>query len=309
MRLWALVMVGCTEIGVSPVGPPPASVRVPVTDAFVQAPLPAVDLLVVVDDTPSMAQELDALNGAFAGLIDGLDRADVRWQVGVVAADATGERAGWLRGRPFVLTPSTVDAPVAFAAAVGSVSPGGQERGFDAAMLALDLAGEGGPNRAFRRPDAALHVLFVSDDDDASTVGVDGVIGRLAAESVAGTPARVSAIVGDLPGGCASVDGGARPAPRYLDAVARTGGVAASICAADFAPLLASLSAASLVLPAEFPLSRAPDDAGVRVEVNGARVEAGVRLALDPPRVVFDAPPPSDARVTVRYTVTLGEDA
>jgi hypothetical protein len=36
------------------------------------------------------------------------------------------------------------------------------------AILALDEAAEGGANVGFRREDASLHVVFVSDDDDHS---------------------------------------------------------------------------------------------------------------------------------------------
>ncbi len=309
MRPLVLFALACSEVDLQPVEPQPSSVRVAVEDTFVQTPVPAVDLLVVVDDTPSMAQEIDALSAEFASLVAAVDQADLRWQLGVTTT-ADGDRAGWLRGRPFVITPRTPAPESAFAEALPQATGSGSERGIDAALRALDLTGAGGANAGFRRPDAALHVLFVSDgDDDSPTTDGDPVVrfvNRLASESVSGVPAQVSALVGDATG-CTSARGSARPAPRYRDLVARTGGVASSICADDFTPIIAAISDAAVDLPAEFPLARTPDPGSVRVDVNGARVSGGFTVATDPPRVVFDAPPAANARISVNYTVTLRE--
>ena len=74
-----------------------------------------------------------------------------------------------------------------------------------------------GVNVGFRRPDAALHVVFISDGDDESgdVLGdhpVDAFLGLLAAEeSRTGRAARASAVVGDVPDGCTGDDGAALP--------------------------------------------------------------------------------------------------
>ena len=63
-----------------------------VTEEFVQAPLPAVDLLWVVDDTASMAREQEAWALHLPGLVAGLDEAGVDWHAGVVSTDIEKSR-------------------------------------------------------------------------------------------------------------------------------------------------------------------------------------------------------------------------
>src|SRR5262249_13883773 len=128
-----------------PAGPPPQ--KVAVSESFVQGPLPKVDLLLVIDDTASMAQEQAALAGSFAALLDDLDGLGIGWQLGVVTTDMNGADAGWLRGSPYVLTPGTPDRDAAFAATVQvGTSGSGPEAGLAAAATALDLAVGDGPN-------------------------------------------------------------------------------------------------------------------------------------------------------------------
>ena len=310
----ALALVGCNEFRLDPVDDDPEPLRVVLEDSFVQEALPKIDLLFVVDDTASMAQEQAALADASTAFVGALDDAGLAWHTGVVRTDMTRADAGWLRGDPWVLTSGVADAEARFADAVQvGVDGGGPEAGLAVALQALDLARPDGPNAGFRRDDAALHVVFVSDGDDES----DGWLGEhpvaafleaMEAEAANGLPARASAIVGDLPSGCASDRGTARPAARYHQVAEATGGVTASICAVDFAALLPSLSDVSVAYQTRFPLSESPDPASVRVSVDGVRAEAG--WVLDLPEeggaaVVFaDAPAPG-AVIVASYVVEV----
>jgi len=304
MGLVALGACG-SDIGVDPIddtAPPVAFV--PVQETFVQRPLPAVDLLLVVDDTASMGQEQEALAAEFPGLAEALDAAGVSWQLGVVTTDMGHAQAGWLRGSPYVLTSGVAHLlPEAVQVGTGGASP---EAGMAAAVRALDLAAPDGPNAGFRRSDAALHVVFVSDADDASDawLGVDpatALLARLTAESAA-APAVVSAVVGDPEGGCVSDKGSAHPGKRYAAAVEATSGALVSICAADLAEVVASIGEASIVWPTRFPLARTPVEGTVRVQVDGRATDA---WWFDAPvaTVVFVEPPPASARVEVDYLV------
>ena len=60
------------------------------TESFVQAPLPKVDLLLIIDDTASMEQEQAALAAHFAALLDDLDAVDIAWQLGVATTEMDG---------------------------------------------------------------------------------------------------------------------------------------------------------------------------------------------------------------------------
>jgi hypothetical protein len=306
------MMAACSEVGFQSIDPDelPQSLVV-AEERFVQQGLPAADILFVVDHTASMAQEQAALAAEFDALTGGLDVANIAWQLGVVTMAAQGDRAGWLQGDPWVVTSDSPDPEGDFARAVAVGTDGvGVEAGLAAALLALGLADEEGPNAGFRRPEAALHVVFVSDSDDESDVelGDDPVntfLDRLAEErDRTGWPAAASAIVGPLPDGCVSDSGSALPAERYLEVVDRSGGASTSICAADFRGLLARVADVDVDLPTVFELAdRVLDPTGMRVTVNGVASTRWTYQA-DPPAVVFTAGPAANAVITVSYLVS-----
>ncbi|MCB9688881.1 MAG: VWA domain-containing protein [Alphaproteobacteria bacterium] len=309
---WLVVgATGCIEFALDPIeSDEPAPQSVVVEESFVQVPLPGVDLLLVIDDTASMAQEQAALGDQLVALLDDLDAAELSWQLGVVTTDMSGDEAGWLRGSPYVLTPNTPDRATAFAdaVAVGTLG-GGPEAGLAAAVQALSLAADGGPNAGFRRDDALLHVLFVSDVDDQSEawLGDDpaaGFLDVLSAEAArTGRPARASGLVGPVPSGCSSTSGTARPAERYEQVVAASGGVQVSICEPDFTPVVGSLTEASTEWLTRFALREEPLEGQVRVVVDALALSDGWRV--DGRTLVFDEPPPPGARIEVTYTIEL----
>ncbi len=291
-----LFLTGCIEFSVGSVNPDDAPERFLVEDRFRQEALPAVDLLFVVDNTSSMRREQDRLADSFGALVAALGVAGVRWQAGVVTTDMSTDEAGWLQGNPWLVTGSQSHADDAFAEAVAVGTDGADpEAGFAAAIEALDLSDIGGPNTGFRRSDAALHVVFVSDSDDQSDelLGDDPVgemISFLAAEEAAsGLPARASAIVGDAPGGCASPLGQASEGHRYHQLAAATGGETASICASDFAAVVAKLGEQTIEYQDTYELRAVPVEESVRVSVDGARRESGWSYDDTLNAVVFDA--------------------
>ncbi|MBX2796188.1 MAG: DUF2460 domain-containing protein [Myxococcales bacterium] len=303
----------CNEFGfdgIDPEGTPDRTVLVEQT--FVQQPLPRVDLLFVVDDTASMTQEQAALATHFALLADGLDAAGVAWQMGAVTTSMGGEDAGVLHGQPWIVTPGTPQRDDAFAQAIQVGTEGtDEEAGFAAAAEALALAGPREPNAGFRRPDAALHVVVVSDADDQSdawfdTDPVGAFLDVLAAEeAAAGLPVRVSAVVGPTPSGCTSITGTAQPAERYAEVVRQTGGALMSICAANFQPLLADIGAASLQYPSAFALRERPEPGSVEVVVDGAPEPDGWSVDVEARQLVFDEPPAPDTFIAVSYLVRV----
>lgn len=271
-------------------------------EQFVQAPLPAVDILFVVDGTASMHQELDALQASAADLLGTLDELDLDWHLGVVDGDAEGPFAGWLLGSPYVLTSAHPDPLGAFAERLPRDRESG-EQGLAAATLALRGAGASGPNSGFLRPGAQLSVIIVSDADDASVDPEGPPLDSLLAE-VETRAGVVSALVGDVPDGCTSANGSAQPGLRYAEAVEATGGRLDSICSATFSDALADLGAGSFALPDRFEL-RTPDAENVTVLVDGEPTQA---FRVHGAVLVFDTPPPSGALIEVRYTVREEEE-
>ncbi len=277
-----------------------------IDERFVQAPLPEVDVLFVVDSTGSMSEEQGSLAAAASTFLGALEALDLAYQVGVVTTDPLGE--GALVGRPWIITDSaeTPEAALASALEVGTASAP-PAAGFHTAALALSDAA--GANRGFRRAEAGLLVVFLSDGDDQSDtfLGPDptgAFLDVLAAdEARSGRAARVSAVVGDVPDGCRSDIGNAQAGVRYTAVADATGGIVESICAADFALVAASLGGAAAEWPTRFALREVPEAGSMRVEVDGARVDTGWSLDLAAPALVFEAPPAADAEIHVVYTV------
>ena len=244
-------------------------------------------------------------------LDDLLAAAGVSWHVGVVGTDMADEEAGWLLGQPWVFTSSSGDLVAHLQSVLVTVEAGvAPEAGLAAAITALELSEPGGPNEGFRREDASLHLVFVSDADDASDAVVSGdpvqaMLDRLTIEAVNDLPALASAVVGDTPLGCTSGLGNALPGLRYVEVAEATEGKVVSICASDFAPIIEDLGNASVVLDSRFVLQQTPVSDVVTVSVDGERV-TGWTLEPAVPSVRFDVPPVAGSVVVITYLVAIG---
>ncbi len=301
--LWLLL--ACNEYGLRRADPGPPAVIVPQVERFVQAPLPAVDLLFVVDGTPSMAQERAELRDAIGGLLGTLDADGLDWQVGVVSADATEPWGGWLRGTPYVLTAVHPDPLGAFAARLPKDEAGGEE-GLAAAVAALEGATTSGPNAGFLRPGSRLHVVFVSDADDDSTELLADPVGDFldALATFGGPDATAHAVVGDVPDGCVSITGTAQAGLRYVQVAQATGGEVGSICQIDFGALFAALAHGGYALSRRFEL-RTDAARNLRVLVDDEEEEGWV---LEGNILLFDVPPAAGAVIEVRYVIVEGAE-
>lgn len=308
------VLAACSEFGLDPIDDPnPPPELVVVEESFVQRALPALDILFVVDASTSMTQELAALANGVEGLVEGLNEADVGWQLGVITAAGSLDGSGdspLLRGQPWILTAELPDVSGAFADTIPQPSVLAGEAGIAAAIAALDEA-DGGANQGFRRQGAAFVVVFVSDGDDASDPLLDDAPAQALATALAeqearyGASARASALVGDVPDGCSSAFGAAQPAPRYHEVVEDSDGVVASVCSVDFAPLLEGVAVEAVDYPTRFPLSLQPATDDVQVELDGVAAD-GWTIEEDAGGavLVFDVAPEANVQIDVRYPVS-----
>lgn len=281
------------------------SVRsVPVEETFLQVPNPQLDLLWLVDNTPSMQTEHEQLLPIVREVIGELDDLDASWHLGVITPDGQGV----LRGNPWVLTPTnTTEDALTELFDVGT-SGSVPERGLASLVAALTSPTADHENRGFRRPGASLHVVVFSDGDDESdaSLGSDAVSAASTAltraSSASPQPARVSAIVGLEDEPCLGPSGGATAAPRYRALVDQVGGALTPICSPDIEPIVLAVTDLRAHLPRTFTLQTAPVAGSARVAIDGERQDSGWRLSG--PAIVFDTPPPIGSTVTVRYRVT-----
>ncbi len=303
-----MLALGCTEFVVRD-NPKPLEPDVEVTETFRQVDRPRVDLLFVIDNTPSMESARAALSDAAERLVTALDADQLAWQVGVVSTDIESADRGMLQGDPWIVTPSTSNGPTAVSRALDVPSGNAPTGGLGAATLALTEPLRSADNRGFRRTDTALHIVVLSDADDQSTdiLGVDPADAFLELlddeREATAQPATLSAVVGDAGSGCTGLAGTALPGDSYIAVAQASGGAVASICDADLGAVVSSLGTLVQEGTRRFELQAVPVPDTVRVEVDGTRLDTGWQLDLEPPAVVLESPPPLGSELAIRYTI------
>ena len=277
-----------------------------VVETFLSNPLPRVDILWVLDNTASMTDTLLTLSDQAPDFTNRLTEHEVSWHLGLVTTETDGERRGLLHGNPWLLTSSMPDVADAFAQllAVDTLDTS-LDAGLGTAFAALDED----INRAFRRPDAALHVVVATDGDDHSEAQLgDDPAGAFVDEldqtmERTGLNASLSTIAGPTPDGCRGEDGSALPAARYIDVAVATGGHFESICSPDLRRLADAIADIAMPRNQRFPLQASPAPDSLRVQINGVRTDTGWSLESDPPSLFFSVVPPAGSEVQARYQV------
>lgn len=258
-----------------------------------------VDILWVIDDSRSMAEEKDQLVMALGAFVELFATVDVDFRLGVVSTDLENFAPGTLRGA--VLTPDTPDLEDTFAAQIGLEAEGSRdERGFDAALSVLD------PSLGFSRANADLEIIFFSDEDDHSDQDAAAFVAALHAARP-GALIGIDPIVGDLPEGCVSLLAAADPGFRYVDALELTEGLRQSICASDYDSMLRRVALRAIGMRDHFLLAEVPEPSTMEVRVDGVllhqRSPHGWRYDAGTNEVVVDgyAVPLPGSELSVRY--------
>lgn len=170
-------------------------------------------------------------------------------------ADSSGMDCGLGDARWLSSDDPEFTARFACLARVGSGSWSNTEAPVGAALMALSSRGDAAAcNEGFRRDDAALVVVFATDEDDALANGTPGTPAAWADDLLAlagGQPLVVGGLFGDTgsPGSlCVPFDGGnleneADAGVRLMQWIDALGAVADrdSICAVDFTPFFADV--------------------------------------------------------------------
>jgi hypothetical protein len=271
-------------------------------ETFTVAPASAVDILFVVDNSGSMFDDQALLAENFRSFFEvGLVGGAPSFQVGITTTDVLSEGAarGRLVGTPPILTAGTPGLEAAFAA---NVQVGIDGTGLELGLEALRLALEHPDNTAFLRRDAALSVVFVTDEEDAGAFPgdlPDAALARDPADYIAFLEAAKGGTVGNAP---ILVSGVVVPgfATRYETLVRHFGGTTLDIQTADWGERLADVGNATFALARSFRLGADPAAASIVVEVDGT---ATTDFRFDAARrtIVLDEAPPAGAEVVVRY--------
>ena len=268
-------------------------------DSFYQAGTDMVDMLWVIDDSNSMANEQFKVAEGFQQFIFAMGLAEdaVDFHIGVVTTDMdiANEQAGLLVGEPSYLTRDD-DYLSEF---MGRVQVGTQgsdkERGLQAAYHALTDADALDYNDGFLRGEAVLALIFVSDENDCSDDNFldDEMAGSLCYDindkltstaeyirrfqAVKGIGGRVvaSTIVGpEVADGCDE----SWPGKRYMTLANELDGVNGNICDADYNTVMDDIGSRITAPQRSFYLSYTPVEESLMVFVDDEEIVGDDRL-------------------------------
>jgi hypothetical protein len=180
-----------------------------------------VDILVIVDDSCSMADEQNALATNAALLFEDLVATNTDFNVALITTTDAAFQV--------VVSPRSADAAGEFAAEVPQGNDGNNvEQPFLRAVEALSQ------KSGWRRPGAGLSLLILSDEDDQSPLLAFGFLASMQRAVVDTAFLKINHISG-LATGCQDGESGtAAPAPRLVFAGQATGGDSQSICSLDW---------------------------------------------------------------------------
>lgn len=310
-----LASIGCSDQGFT---------AFDVVDVWRQNPPDAVDILLVVDNSCSMAPYQASLGSNFQQFISWFVEADVDYQIAVVTTDVdTPGQAGRIQGQ--IITSETPNPEGVFSQIVNvGVQGSGFETGLEAARLAVSEPLASTDNDGFLRDDASLSIIFVTDEQDGSPLPVNDYINAFV--DIKGARNRAvfnssALVVTDLDTCGATQAEQSTVGTRYMDVANQTGGIVGNLCGADFESIVFDLSLASSRLRNTYFLSQEPRLSTLEVSVDDQVVPcASGRWVYEPtydpqvdeerPAILFSADrlPPVGARVSARYFQGGAED-
>ena len=268
-----------------------------VADEFWQGdgPWDRTDIFFYVDQSCSMADDRENMTDNFLDFTEMLAGLDLDWQIIVSTSDSGCSNTG-------ILTPDTPGLESAFLAGVDGFAGRYTEGGLQIAANAIANTVPGKCNDGFLRDDSKPQLVLVSDEPDQSPGGWASYVAEI--QSYA-PQAAITAIVGDVPGGCSTAD----PGTGYYEAATATSGAFLSICEQDWGTYFDAIATLSSTGRTDrFGLSSNPDVDTIGVWVDEKRSTEGWTYDAGGNAVVFDNDhvPESGAHVVVEYTI-LGD--
>jgi hypothetical protein len=266
-----------------------------VKDRFEEPLQPVSDILVVVDNSCSMAEEQANLTSNFQSFVDAVVAADADWRLAVITTDSAEFRGP-------VLTPASADPVGQFTnqALVGT-GGSGEEQPLQMIANAVLPGADAAPGGAFFRDDSLLAIIVVTDEPDEYSAMTPLALTDYLVGLKGGDPGlvRLHAIGGDVPlPACASAAAGSVP----LDEVAAlSGGLFLSVCS-SWGVSLDAVAQGSVASIDRFALSQEPLVPTLEVTVDGVAV-TGWSWDAGTSSIVFDAGaiPAPGAVIEVHY--------
>lgn len=315
------LLAACSDVTFAPTADAPIiySSGTALTDEFTQGfASKKLDILFVVDNSGSMAEEQERLGDRIDSFISTLH--DIDWQIGITTTDVSDGIHG-LKGALLplngaagtIITQKTPNYLQVFKNTVvrrettdcGSQCPSGDEQPLRAAIMAIEKRNT--TNFGFFRQGADLGLLVLSDEDERSD-GKEGAARPLDVVTAVGTAwadtkrlLTYGMIIRPDDRTCLNAQTNGGHYGTFVAALAGlTGGLVGSICENDYAPTLGLLGESARRLLEYVELRARPQADSIRVLFSNV---PATDYRVEGRRVFFSAPPPKGTIIRVEYLV------
>lgn len=238
-----------------------------------------VDILVVVDNSGSMADRQDALATALYPFIINMARSTFDFRLAVTTMDmSSGGERGRFVGNPTVLTKTTPSLSESFQNQIKrGVTGSDLSRGLEALESALSPGMLAGANAGFWRDDAYLVIMFLSDEEDISSGSPSDYINFLNSVKPPfedGSPSWVvhSVVVTEASAQCTTRNRFSSIGNRYMALSRASNGLEESICSPSLEAATTRIKKRILEQITEYRLQREPQVDTIRVIVDGVLI-------------------------------------
>ena len=268
------------------------------TETHIQAEIPILDVLWVVDDSGSMNRFQTNLASNIGLFVSTFMSTGADYHMSVITT------SDWFAS-PLITSADADPAGTLAAQVMVGVSGSGMEKGIKMAKEALSSSSSAGPGSSFFRSDATLVVIFVSDEPDFSEGGWSSYLPFFDSIKPAGQFIPYG-VIGDHPAGCSMTGpfGNAQFGSGYWHMIDHYGGDWYSICATDWGVQLQNLADAMTSRRAYELQEDDPIVTTIEVTVNG---QVSTEWEYDEVRnsVVFteDGIPDEGQTVEITYAV------
>lgn len=233
------------------------------TDRIVQVQQPQVDVLFIVDNSCSMFEFQQELGNNFPGFMEYFTDSGLDYHIGVISTDMNdpSNGQGKLRniGGQAYIDEDTND-PLSVFSLMANMGTTGfyDEKGRAAAWTMVELKREIPRNEGFIRDDAAMHFVFISDEEDQSggnPVSRQEFISWM--NNLKATPdlTTAHALVQFTSQLCNTQGTAGTEYVRYAN---QTNGITFNLCQSNWAPMLDELGLQTAGLKREYFLSKIP---------------------------------------------------
>jgi hypothetical protein len=309
----------------TPINPTPTPVMTPTPPVTVNKTksvtvaknMTQVDILLVIDDSSSMAADNGRLAARMAGFVNSLASANLDWQMCVTTTDV-GYYAGvpllWSGVGSHILKPNSGNLNTIIQQTIYDIGSGfsNDEQPIKASHLNVIKNASYGCHRS----GATLASIIITDEDERSVGGIynlssaqykaldtenmpDNLISTVKASLGASKKFRVNAIV--VPDATCEAAQDAEGSPSFIgrlpmDLANKTGGSVGSICATDFTPNLNVFAGIVRSTVSSLTLDCAP----VQTPTYSG-LPAGTSASVQGTTVSFTPPLPEGTSVTINY--------